>query len=289
MKFQITRAQLKNIDGIVNIVNKDTGPNEFIKNHLKEWIAHKDQFYPLVAIEEQKKAYAGFCNTLIFKDYLWLEGLRVDVKYRNNQLATQLIKKSYEPQGIKNYSSIGFTTRIDNDPMNKIAEKLIFKNRGQQIVFLKRRNEKQTLKQHTKENYITFNTGNNFYAKLQPRYNGELYTSFFKISPNELGEKFFSAIPGVETPVYYALYEKDHAETDNQRGIFTLYLKKHMIVEKVFELISELEELELVRNYPSYSFAIPATDIEITDNINSMAKERGFEIHILNFYEKELY
>lgn len=288
MKFHITRAQVQDLEGIVSITTKDTGPNEFIKNHLKEWIEQKEQFYPLMAKEEQTKDYAGFCNTIKFKDYLWVEGLRVDTTYRNNGLATQLIQKSYAPREMKGYSAIGFTTRTDNGPMNSIAKKLAFKMRGQQIVFLKRRIEHKSLKQTTKEQLSVFNKNNNFYARLQHRYHSELYTSFFKIPPNKSGEELFSAIPGVERPEYYALYEKEHAETSAQRGIFTLYGKKKMSAGKVFEVITELEELEVVRNYPSYSFALLGQDIEITDEMYQIAQKRGFEIHLLNFYEKKL-
>ena len=291
MDFIIRRAEKSDYDGIIDIISKVFGPNDFIQLQISKWINESDLNYPLIAQEKESHEYASFNNIKIIGDYAWLEGLRVVPKFRRQKLALQMTEKSLIAPILKYVNRIGYATGNENFPMHKVANSLGFSNIGKQIVFFKKFSLDDKKDEESYINYNGIKDKNLFYALINKKYNSQIFTSFFKIPNNEKGKDLFSKIPVYESDVSYLLYEKDHGETTNQRGIFTVFLKNNLSINQLFQELTLLESSKFVKQYEAFSFAIPFVDIVDIDNQNILltkSKEQNFQIHILKFFEKKL-
>ncbi len=262
------------------------GPNEFISNQLEFWIKNKIKFDPLVAIETQSEEYVGFNNTIKIGNSLWLEGLRVALKFRNNQVATKLIEKSLSLLSNTTFQTIGFATRNNNYPMLKLANKLQFVTNNEQIVFIKRNNENFLDKTNLIQDIKKIANREEFYNKISQKNNHQIFTSFFKVPANTEGKQIFLNIEIFESQNCYLLYEKNHNEATKKRGIFTVYLKYPLAYDILLDELKKLGHTKILSQYPSYSFALNKTELAFNDNLIQTAEEYNFEVHILRFFEK---
>lgn len=288
MDFTIRRAEESDYNGIIDIINKVLGPNDFIRLQLLNWIRNSDLNYPLIAQEQEFLEYAAFNNIKKIGNYAWLEGLRVAPKFRKQKLALHMTEKSLIAPIIKDVKWVGYATGNENFPMLKIADSLGFSNIGKQIVFYKKFSLHDKNSDFNNINNITIDDKNLFYKLINKRYNSQIFTSFFKIPINEQGKEFFSKIPVYETKMSYLLYEKDHGETTNQRGIFTVFLKNKLSVDQLFQEFSLLETSKLIKQYEAFSFALPLQDIDYNEKLMQSAEEEKYQIHVLTFFEKKL-
>jgi hypothetical protein len=284
MNFIIRKAKIGDTLGVIHIVKQVWGEDDFVSDQFITWIKNPKENYTLVALERDSKEYCAIGNIKKMANTVWLEGLRIVPKFRGYKLATKMTENLIQAPFVhtSDIKLIGFATGKENLPMHKVAEKFNFNVVGEQVVLYKEKNKESELFIDL-NNYKKVSNISELYEKLNLKYKNNILTSFFKLPNNDIGWQIFQKMQIFESNLGLLIFEQQHNETTEKRGIFTFFPEKKISTEKLFTELKVFESLDVVKRFNNYSFSIPVQDLdyEQVKNYNS-----SFEFHALTFFEK---
>lgn len=125
---------IDSLNSLLKQLNDKVDP--LVKEDIEEIISSSKN-HLFVGRKSDTKEIVGMLTLATYKipvgKKAWIEDLVVDSKYRNNGIATSLIKKAIEIAKDENIKYINFTSRPQRESANKLYDQLGFKKRDTNV------------------------------------------------------------------------------------------------------------------------------------------------------------